>query len=451
MRKILTIISALAISGSLFAGGLVTNTNQSALYTRLQSRNASTCVDAVYYNPAGLTKLSDGFHFSLNNQTVGQTKTVTTTYTHFEENPKDFVGTVSAPFFPSIYAVYKTGKLALSFGFNPVGGGGGAIYEDGLPSFEMPIANIKPLLTGYGMTTTDYSADIYFDGSSIYLAPQVNVSYAINDLFSVAAGLRVVLATNKYSGSIENVMINPVYAGNPSGAMISAPAFFTAIGQPVNAAKTADTYADAQMKGTGFTPVISVNVSPTENLNIALKYEFKTNLDLTTTVFENKTAGMFIQDSVATADMPAMLAAGIEFRPMDRLLLTTSLNYYFDKNVDYDGQDDVDEERIDKNFMEVGFGAQFDITEKLALSAGWLGTFTGVNELYQSGFTYSLNTNSFGGGLGYKINDMIGLNLGGSYTMYKEGTKSYSGGAATATDVYNKNAWIVAVGVDLHF
>jgi len=72
MRKILTLITALVVSGSVFAGGLVTNTNQGALYIRLQSRNASTEVDAVYFNPAGLTKLAPGFHFGINNQTIGQ-------------------------------------------------------------------------------------------------------------------------------------------------------------------------------------------------------------------------------------------------------------------------------------------------------------------------------------------------------------------------------------------
>ena len=76
MRKLLTFFAATLITGSLFAGGLVTNTNQSAMFTRLQNRNASTGIDAVYYNPAGLTRLGDGFYVSINNQTIGQTKTI---------------------------------------------------------------------------------------------------------------------------------------------------------------------------------------------------------------------------------------------------------------------------------------------------------------------------------------------------------------------------------------
>ncbi len=86
MRKLLTSAVALLIAGSMFAGGLVTNTNQSAMFTRLQNRNASTGIDAVYYNPAGLTKLGDGFFLSLNNQTISQTKTIGNNYTYCPEH-----------------------------------------------------------------------------------------------------------------------------------------------------------------------------------------------------------------------------------------------------------------------------------------------------------------------------------------------------------------------------
>ena len=459
MKRIISVISALVVTGSLFAGGLVTNTNQSALYTRLQSRNASTSIDAVYYNPAGLTKLSDGFHLSLNNQTIGQRKTITTDYPHLSGNPKEYIGKVSAPFFPGIYAAYKTGKLALSLGFNPVGGGGGADYENGLAMFEMSISDLKPLLSLQGLPTTNYSVDtLSFSGSSIYMGPQVNLSYEINQVLSIAAGLRVVFASDKYEGSIVNIMINPVYPGNPTGAMISAPSFFNSIGQPANAAKTSNTYADAVMKGTGYTPILSANFSPVGDLlNIAVKYELKTKLDLKTTVYDNKTAGLFIQDSVAIKDMPAMLSVGVDVKPSDRFLISGSFNYYFDKNVDYDGQPDVDSVLIDKNFIEAGLGIQVGITDRLFASVGWLTTMTGVNDNFQSDLKYSLNTNTFGGGLGFKINDMIDINLGGSYTIYQKASENYTHWlipgilSAPAKNTYNNKTWVAAIGLDFHF
>jgi long-chain fatty acid transport protein len=490
MKKIFTVFSALVVTGSLFAGGLVTNTNVSALFTRLQSRNASTAVDAVYYNPAGTTKLADGFHLSLNNQTIGQTQTINTTYPYLSGSPKDYIGKVSAPFYPGIFAAYKTGKLAFSFGFSPVGGGGGATYDTGLSSFEMQVADLVPLLIGQltpldaailaGTGTdpnfngiTGYNSTIFFEGSSIYFGFQLNAAYEINDMLSIGVGGRYVMAKNTYTGYIEDVTITaPAQYGG-----VQAPGDYlrTVAGVPGIPPSTAATLngtatvlddrttveADAVLEGNGITPILSLNFSPMEGmLNIGIKYEFKTNLELTTTVNDDKDAeGMFIQDSVAIADIPAMLAVGIDVRPSDRLLISGSFNYYFDKAVDYDGQSDVDEVRIDNNFIEAALGLQFGINDWLYASAGWLTTITGVNDLYQSDLKYSLNTNSFGGGLGFKVNDMIDINLGGSYTIYQEGSETYShnlGGnplypAVPVTNVYNKETWVAAIGVDLHF
>ena len=140
MRKILTFIAGTLVTGSFFAGGLVTNTNQSASWVRLPSRNASIESDAVYYNPAGVMKMDNGFHFGISNQTIFQTREITNDYSYLHESL--YKGSVKAPLFPSVAAAYKMDKLAISFGFNPVGGGGGATYEAGLPSFEMSIADL---------------------------------------------------------------------------------------------------------------------------------------------------------------------------------------------------------------------------------------------------------------------------------------------------------------------
>ncbi|MDA3817479.1 MAG: hypothetical protein PF486_08895, partial [Prolixibacteraceae bacterium] len=77
MKKItLSLLLTLVISFS-FAGGLLTNANQSTQYVRTLSRNASTSIDAAYYNPAGLSKLDNGLYLSVHNQSIFQTKTIT--------------------------------------------------------------------------------------------------------------------------------------------------------------------------------------------------------------------------------------------------------------------------------------------------------------------------------------------------------------------------------------
>ncbi|MEA1878563.1 MAG: aromatic hydrocarbon degradation protein [Bacteroidota bacterium] len=540
MKKLLTFFAAIVMTGSVMAGGLVTNTNQSALFTRFLSRNASTWIDAVYFNPAGLSTLGDGFYLSLNNQTIGQTKSILNNYSYLTDTPKEYIGNVSAPLFPGVYMAYNTGKWSFSAGFNPIGGGGGATYDNGLPSFEMGIADLVPLLVGQGFATSQYAADIFFEGSSVYFGYQGNIGYKINDMFSVALGIRLVSAANTYQGHLKNIQINPnfpAFGTQYSGEMVLASEFFTsgaatmngladganqyftglqqivagggggllltegalaglsdiqiaqiqgiigAAGQDVTgltigkaqiilgaaaagfaenantmsayAAGTQDILVDAEETGMGYASIISVNFKPSDKLNIAVKYETQTNLVLTTKVFDNKGGGIFSDGSTTIADMPALLAAGIQYKPFDKFTISGSMNLYFDKNVDYDGSESLDINMIDKNFKEFAIGLEYGITEKLRASTGWIGTFTGVNSLYQNDQRYSLNTNTFGGGFGFRINDMLDLNLGAQYTFYEEGSKAFDymlgANAIPVIETYNKTTWVLAVGLDFTF
>jgi len=209
MRKtIIVLILLIGLSFPVVAGGLFTNTNQSALWVRMLVRDAATGVDAVYYNPAGLAKLNNGFHLSLNNQFITQTKDVTNSLPTLHDG--FYRGDVKAPVFPGLYAVFKKNKWAVSFGFNPVGGGGGATYDRGLPSFEMDISGLVPQLSGLsalGLNVTDYSADIFFEGTSVFFGAQLGVTYAINDMISVFAGGRYILANNSYEGYLKNISV----------------------------------------------------------------------------------------------------------------------------------------------------------------------------------------------------------------------------------------------------
>ncbi|MDX9855184.1 MAG: aromatic hydrocarbon degradation protein, partial [Tenuifilaceae bacterium] len=74
------VLVALVSPSVAFAGGIVTNANQSAAYIRMLARDASTSIDAVYFNPAGVTKLNNGFHISITNQSIFQKKTIENKY-----------------------------------------------------------------------------------------------------------------------------------------------------------------------------------------------------------------------------------------------------------------------------------------------------------------------------------------------------------------------------------
>lgn len=220
MKKLTLLVASIMLIQVAFAGGLLTNTNQSAQFIRMLSRNASTDIDAVYFNPAGLIKLDDGWHFAFYSQTIFQDKTVSSGFPLL--NDGEYLGEVKVPIFPTAFGVYKKGDWAFSLGFGPNGGGGSADFSRGLPSFEIPITKIVPGLAGLtqinpALAVSGYDADLIFSGSSVFWGLQLGATYKVNDVFSVYGGLRYLPAKNSYEGSIQNVQLQ--VAGQKFGAV----------------------------------------------------------------------------------------------------------------------------------------------------------------------------------------------------------------------------------------
>ncbi len=150
MKKLTFVAALFLLVNFAFAGGILTNTNQSAQFIRMMSRNASLDIDAVYFNPAGLIKLEDGWHFAFYSQTIFQDKNVESQFPFL--NDGTYKGTVKVPVFPTAFAVYKKENWAFSLGFGPNAGGGSAEFKDGLPSFEIPISKLG---TWFGRSFTN--------------------------------------------------------------------------------------------------------------------------------------------------------------------------------------------------------------------------------------------------------------------------------------------------------
>jgi len=178
-----------------------------------------------------------------------------------------------------------------------------------------------------GLPTTAYSADLSFEGSSIFYGFQVNGSYAISEIISVAAGVRYINAVNTYEGSINNVMINPGHPLiNPTGAMLPAVDFFNLIGQPGYAAMVSNKAVDVKQTATGITPILSLNIRPNDNLNIGIKYEFNTKLELVNETTADD-IGIFPDKGKTHNDIPAILSFGLEYAIIPELRASISTNY----------------------------------------------------------------------------------------------------------------------------
>ena len=513
MRKVsLLFLTAVFSVNMLFAGGIVTNTNQSAAWVRWLVRDASLGIDAVYYNPAGLTKLENGFHLSLNNQFIFQTQTITCDYPYLSGSPKSYEAKVTALLYPDIFAAYKIGKFAFSFGVVPIGGGGSADFSDGIASFEIPVSNLDTILSynlaavdGYiqGETGNDphfrdisgYSLDAALNGSSVYLGFQGNVSYALSDFIQISLGARYVSVSNTYEGHLTDIHIlaSENYGGEQPPATymdfvadnVEAQSPYLAMMLRRSAAKlgdaTEDGYVDVKQTGGGWTGIIGVNISPSENLNIALKYEHHTKIELTNETKVDSFA-MFPDGAKSRADLPGMLSAGIQYRLMDRLTLQGGFHYYLDKTAYY-GKTAIDtvtgqpilepdgsfkqvdnRDFMDGNTWELGLGAEFMLTRHLGVSAGYLHVTTGANKNYQSAIGYSLSTNTFGGGFVYNFTDKIRLNVGFDYVIYQSDEVSHNETVVLDSNplnpksfdvsyknIYEKNTTVFGVGLDISF
>jgi long-subunit fatty acid transport protein len=494
--------------------------------------------------------LNNGFHFSLSNQYITQKKEVENFYPYL--NQSLYKGSVKAPLFPSFYAAYKMDKLAFSFGFNPIGGGGGATFDKGLPSFEMSPSDLVPALAARGVSA--YKLDAYFEGTSVFFGYQGGVTFKLNDMISVYGGLRYVTAKNTYMGHLQDVQVNLggnwlradayfnglasqlgsimaipgnlgglITAGVPSSfnlgqvEALGNPAFgaaqhasivaaLGAIGvdattaealslaqiqgaitlatptlaanQGVAAAKAhllRDQEADAEQTGSGFCPIFGVNLTLSEKLNIGFKYEFITKMELQnktakdfTTYWAGPTADsvtMFPDGEKIKSDMPSMISVGLDYKLTDKINLSLGTHIYNDKAANYGKKVDYDlnpatpslaltnEEVIDRNFYELAAGLEYQFNEKLLLSGGFLMARTGVNELYQNDLAYSNNSNTFGAGCEYTLNDMMKLNFGVAYTAYENAEKLVphvlGGTQYLSKETYYKNTMIISAGINI--
>jgi len=406
----------------------VTNTNQSADFLRTLNRNASTDLDAAYYNPAGLVMLDDGFYLYVSNQTIFQTRTIESSSAALAPLGfplhDEYVGDTQVPLYPNVYLTYKMDKLAVSGGFTVIGGGGSATYDDGLASFEaLAIGFASAGLGAFGLGVGGYDLDAEFEGSSAYLGFQGSVAYAINEMISVAAGARYVMATNTYTGSLKSVVFNVV------PATVIGPLF------PYD-----DVAVDVEQTATGFAPIVSVNLTPSEGVNVALRYEGQTALE-----FENETkedgTGSFPDGMKFNDDIPAMIAAGVGYQATEELKAEASFTYYMNTSADWEGLEDHAD-----NGYEAGLALEYAINEQLSASAGFLYSVGGAKDTYQTDQSFSLDSYSLAGGIKYQVNESMSLSLGVFDVFYTEGES-----AATAMypvdNTYNKTSIGVAIGL----
>ena len=333
--RILAAIAAVLISAEAFAGGLMTNTNQSASFLRSVARGTSLDPDAVYYNPAGTVFMSDGFHIGINNQFAYQTRTITSTYAPFAMGAnntgmtKEYTGTAFSALIPSVHFTWKKNRWAVMAGMGVNGGGGSLEFAEGLGSFERQFSvlpsSISQIGAAMGLSADKYSMDMYLKGKSMTLAFNVGAAFRITDWLSASAMIRFSTSSNGYTGHMKNIMVNPSMAAiGLTGNMMKASDFFTTVGQlnpamaeqaATYAALTSDHMLDVKQNGIAISPVLALAFHK-GNWDASVKYEFKMGTELKIESSEVSAEdpvinSIFADGTTIKAETPAMLALAV--------------------------------------------------------------------------------------------------------------------------------------------
>ena len=470
MKKFLLIgATALMVSNSTFAGGILTNTNQNAAFLRNPSRDAVIAIDGVYSNPAGIAFLPQGFHLSVSWQAAWQKRQMEVNNQLFQLNggkaDKYFEGVAKAPVIPSFQAAYVINdKWSVSAQFAVGGGGGECEFAEGLPMFEELVGGKLA-----GAQATSYGLSQNLTGKQFFYGFQVGATYRLTDNFSVFGGARGVLANCAYEGAITNITANGVAAGSYlSGVKAMVDAGLAQL-EPVKdvagykekyqelAAQSAalaqgaallgsDFNLDCAQSGFGITPIIGLDWN-LGKLNLAAKYEFRTKINLENDS-ENTSANVttlmpdYKDGAKVRSDIPAILTVGAQYQFTDAIRAMAGFHYYWDK--------DAKGTPIQKgdNTWEANLGIEWDVNDKILLSLGGQRTQYGFDDDDMKDTNFNISSTAICLGGAYKFSEKMKLNVGYMHSFYDD--HKFTNANGTTCNYTRKND-VVGVSLDIAF
>ena len=410
--------------------------NMSTEWIRTGNRNAATdSTDIVLYNPAGLTKMTEGIHLNIGNQSLFRHPKHTFDLglpasdgekTRKQDDPDLFL--------PNIYGAYNKGKLSVFGGFYIPGGGATADYPNGSVNTQF-IGALTVM--GSGGMFTGFKND-YLKASSIYMTTEMGAAYQYNDKISLAVGLRYINAENE----------------------IKAGASFTdGAGFDHDMKLKYDTDAD------GFGGIIGLNISPAQDVNIGLRYESRVKLDFETDLKRNdfpEEFGLAQCYEKKRRDFPAMFGIGAEYRFSPKMTAEIDFNWYFQEDADW-GKSSRGEDLSDLagDAWSLGGTVAYQMTADFMVSIGTIYTkfeWNDIDAYYEEiGAFEVLYTDNWhlGAGFAWKIMNGVTFNFGVGQTIWDDETIEYvraaDNGLPPVMVETENSTTTVAFGFDLSF
>jgi long-chain fatty acid transport protein len=201
---------------------------------------------------------------------------------------------------------------------------------------------------------------------------------------------------------------------------------------------------ESEQSGWGVAPILGFNFNYLDKLNIGVKYEFKTSLDV-----ENKTkrddTGMYSDGVNTPHDVPALFTIGASYRILPQLQASIGYHHFFDSDAKMAG----DKQKDAGSTNEFLAGLEYQINKMFLISGGIQRTNYGVGDDYQRDLSFTCDATSIGFGGAVNVSPSVQLNIGYFWTSYSDYDKQPGGG--TARDVFSRTNKVFAVGVDFSF
>jgi len=384
MKKLFIFLCAggliFSLTSPILAGGIINKQNFSAEYLRTFSRNAATdAADVTVFNPAGVMKMEDGTYVDLG--IFHALKDYSNTFSGIESE-SDEPSTV-----PGLFGLYKKGKWAGFAAFTIPGGGGKVEYDKGTATTNT-LANA--LLASPAFSAIDNQK---LEAESVYYGYTVGGAYAVNDMISLSLGARYIDATKEAKGSAT--------LSNPAPPMTFA----------IDYEETAD--------GWGY--FLGLNIAPTNELNIGIRLETKTELDFKTKVIKDTIPGGYLVDGAKEReDLPGLLGLGIAYTFSPTVTIDASFTYYFETSATLEDNRFKDA----GNSYDAAVALTYTFNPKLKGSLGYMYTVTSIDPDDMLPEAPELDAQTVCAGILYEVSPDLNLNFALMNTFYDKETRS---------------------------
>lgn len=422
---------ALLLYGSIsFATSIDVITDQSAKFWLNSARYASTegSADVAYYNPAGTAFMQKGLYFDLSTQTLIVPYDQKVSTAGFSDSYSQDTPVLSIPNF---YLVDNLGKQGIGnfalFCNAGVIGGGGSLEWDGTAGTAATGVTLAS-----NLSTTLSKSDIDFNASAGMYQVGAGAAYSFNDMVSLSAGARYVIARKEIGMEGRYSFAN--------GA-------------------TLDLDYETELSAEGYCFIFGVDVKPISDLNIGVKYETETALryeydhkknSATDSIGDALASAVRTQNGLADrtktdANFPAIFTVGAEYNVTNDLLVSASSVFYFMSKADMDGVEDYYGTGYD-----FSLGTTYKAMEDLKIGCSVNYTVTGAKESYYEADTQIVTASAnppldfvfISGGATYNVTPAIDVTGSLAWIHYLPEDVTTAAGFNVK---YEKEAYVIAL------